>query len=215
MTHRFLQDEVFGRDTEFLIQIYIEQTKNANCDILPELEYLAGKYSVERDVRLGHAVAQHNPRYFVEVGCGLAIPSFTLMKMGITSGEAIDRNPEWFQYLEGMKSRLSLDLNVRLEDFYEWNPDLPEGAFIIAEEPWENPNRVKNLEEDILRFVIERGLNLALLPTRNSVERSQKSEYEKRFQGYIDRLGSEGYDVTTVDLSDLEGFDYTTIIAVK
>ena len=54
-----------------------------------------------------------------------------------------------------------------------------------------------------------------MLPTRNSVERSQKAEYEKRFQGYIERLGSEGYDVTTADLSDLEGFDYTVIIATK
>ena len=207
--------EVFGRDADFLIQIYIEHNRNRGNAPPPELEYLLSKYSVERDVRLGRAIAQHNPRYFVEVGCGLAIPSFTLMKMGINSGEGIDRNPDWFQYLERMKSKLGLDLNVRLEDFYEWDPDLPEGTFIIAEEPWENQNRVKNLEEDILRFVIERGLNLALLPTRNSVERSQKAEYEKRFQGYIDRLGSEGYDVTTADLSDLEGFDYTVIIATK
>jgi len=49
-------------------------------------------------VRLGHIVAHYKPTSFVEIGCGLAIPSLTLTKKGITSGEAFDLVPKHLRH---------------------------------------------------------------------------------------------------------------------
>ena len=72
---------------------------------------------------------------FVEIGCGLAIPSLTLARLGHTGGKAIDIDPQVLACAEDLRNRLGCKLEIQCCDIFENRPKLQRGDLLIAEKP--------------------------------------------------------------------------------
>jgi len=130
---KYLQDEIFGKDSELLIKKYKDSLHESTKRMLRDIDSFARDY-VERGVRLGYVAAKNSPSYFVEIGCGLGIPSLTLAKLGY-NGEAFDFQTKIVNEGNFLSEKLKLSLPYKLIDFYAWDPKLPEGTFLIADKP--------------------------------------------------------------------------------
>ena len=208
---REVRNEIYdSREASSIINIYFRNWTDATGynPLTVDSQYFASMVNVEKDVRIAKAIAEHEPEHFIEIGCGLAIPSLTLTKLGY-SGEAFDIGRGWFPYIDALKERLELDLKVDEIDFFDWEPNLPEGTFLIAEEPREN--RGRNLEEGVLELAIKQGLNLAMIPVIKGTEK----ERSYRDQEIADRLSSEGYNTEIMRLYDTVHSNQKAIIGIK
>ena len=163
MTTTYLQDRIFGNDSEKLIRKFLEYMRPLGEGMSDAEKIRFAKNYVEISVLLGALVAYHKPAAFVEIGCGLAIPSLTLVKMGITSGNAFDieHRVHWGRELA---SDLGLTLECIERDFYQWDADLPKGTFLIADKPGSVKKNDNKMESDIVRLAIKLSLNIALIP---------------------------------------------------
>jgi len=204
------QNDIFGQDSKKLVAAAMIYGKSHSSDLTKEEALEKSKIFVELGVKLGYNVAQQQVDYFVEIGSGMAIPSLTMVKMGVTSGEAFDRGPRILDLGRRLASALELKLSYVQRDFYEWDPTLPEGTFLIADKPRdEGPNTV--FERDIIELAIRQGLNLAINPIHeySSTEHGHKLKCE----GLMRELSSNGYETSSVKLTD---FDLDTLVlAVK
>lgn len=104
-----------------------------------------------------------------------------------------------------MKQITGVDLRLVKRDFYDWDPELPEDTFLVVGEP--RGINERNLEEDVVRFAIERGVNIVLIPVGTNGE-----DYDRRFEEHRETLASEGYNVEARILSDLKELQYLNVL---
>ncbi|GAI79810.1 unnamed protein product, partial [marine sediment metagenome] len=110
---------VFPEDWQYILSIYKDFLSSTGSQgasenlllILPEI-----------GVKFGERLSQLRLNGFVEIGCGLAIPSLTLAKLGHTAGKAIDIDPKILAHVEDLKDRLGCELEIQCSDIFKNRP---------------------------------------------------------------------------------------------
>lgn len=162
-------------------------------------------YYLELGVNLGHLVSQYldkKEQRFIEIGCGLAIPSLTLLKLGFSNGEAFDSHTNSIILGQRLNEDLGLNLEYTIQDFFKWKPKFYERPFLIADKPRGSEyDRLGNyhFEQSIVDFAIEKDSNLAIVPCKE--EDMEEKTYLERCNSYIEVLESKGYQVNITKAS--------------
>jgi hypothetical protein len=164
---------------------------------------------VEMQVRLAYIVATLRPSYVVEAGCGLAIPSLLLRWMYIP-GEAFDIDESLIAEANQLAGRLAIDLDCRLQDFNDWQPNVPEDTLLLADKPAGVGERGE-LEAAMVSAVFRYGFNFAIVtaPRNGMTEHTMKLFCEE----YMAPLHDSGYIVQTIGL--VEHIPMRVVLAMR
>lgn len=190
---------VLGKDVaRRLVEAYRKDFESADPHLANDLPAFFYKDMIELGVKIGLEVSRHYPARFVEIGCGsFPVPTLTLVKLGHAEFEAFDYDSVTL----ARAVLLTHDLGVMEHpapyflhrDFYDWNPDLEPGTFLIAQQP--RSRRYHSFEEDIVGFAIAKGVNLALMPYpegdfdgRDMARRAEKYAQDLQKAGYETRV---------------------------
>jgi len=178
-------------------------TQAANEDLL--LRFL------EVGVKIGEKLAQMKPNGFVEIGCGMAIPSLTLAKLGYTNGIAIDIDPKIIAYAKDIRDHLGCDLKFECADIFENRPKLKKGDFVIAEKPTSYKRNNLEVEHSIKNWCTIEGHNLVLVPS--FLRTDTRDTYNEKCAHYEKKLRQSGYRVENKQIE--EKLPFRWVIAIK
>ena len=175
---------IFPEDWQYILTSYknflsFAESKDVNENlllILPEI-----------GVKFGERLSRLQLNGFIEIGCGLAIPSLTLAKLGHTEVKALDIDPKALACVEDLKNHLGCELEVQCRDIFKDKPKLQRDELLIAEKPASYKKSVLEVEFNIRNRCAIEGHNCALIPsylgTDTPVSYSERCEkYEKKFK---------------------------------
>lgn len=166
---------------------------------------------LEIGVRFGERLSRLHPDGFVEIGCGLAIPSLTLAKLGHTNGRAVDIDPKILSYAEDMRDRLGYDLKFQCRDVFEDRPELQKGDLLIAEKPASYKKNILEVEYNIRNWCVIEGHNLAVIPS--FMDTDTLISYSLRCEKHEKRLRQVGFKVENRQIC--EQLPFRWLIATK
>jgi hypothetical protein len=166
---------------------------------------------VEIGVRFGERLAESEPRGFAEIGCGLAIPSLTLARLGIKGGKAFDVDPKVLSLVEDLAQRLECDLDVECHDVFENRPKLEKGELLVAEKPASYKKNILEVEYNLQNWCKIEGHNFALIPS--FLKDDTLDTYAERCGRYETRLRQVGFKVENRQV--IAQLPYRWLIATK
>ena len=166
---------------------------------------------LEIGVRFGKRLSQLNPNRFVEIGCGLAIPSLTLAKLGKRRIKTIDIDPKVLSYVEDLKNRMGCELEIQCSDIFKNRPKLQKGELLIAEKPASYKRNILEVEYNISNWCKIEGHNFAMIPSYLN-EDTLISYYERCWK-YEKKLKQVGFNVENKQVYDRLPFRW--LIATK
>ena len=199
---------IFPEDWEYILSVYkvfvcSTETQNASEELLVAL--------LEIGVRFGEKLSKLLPNGFVEIGCGLAIPSLTLAKLGCTGGKAIDIDPKVLSIVEDLKDRLECDLEIQCCDIFKNRPELKKGELLIAEKPASYKKNILEVEYNIANWCKIEGHNMAIIPSY--LNEDTLSSYSERCAKYEKKLKQTGFKVENRQIYEYLPFRW--LIATK
>jgi len=200
--------EIFPDDWEYILTIYKHfiypaGAQSANEELLLIL--------LEIGVRFGERLSQVCSNGFVEIGCGLAIPSLTLAKLGIAQGRAVDIDPKVLACVEDLKNHLKCDLELICSDIFKDRPELQKGELLIAEKPASYKRSIFEVEYNIANWCKIEGHNLAMIPSY--VDEDTPESYRQRCEKYEKKLKQVGFKVENREVC--ERLPFRWLIATK
>ena len=146
---------------------------------------------LEIGTRFGERLGELKAKNYIEIGCGLAIPSFTLVKLGHKAVTAIDIDPGVMAFTEKIKIHLQCELNLKCFDIFKTRPEIKKGDLLIAEKPASYKKNTLEVEYNIANWCKIEGYNFALIPSflktdnvRSYIERCVKYEKKYKQSGY-------------------------------
>jgi len=148
---------------------------------------------------------------FVEIGCGLAIPSLTLARLGNTGIRAIDIDPKVLAWVQELKRRLECELEIQCRDVFEDRPGLQQGDLLLAEKPASYKTSVLEVEYTIRNWCAIEGHNLALIPSYMGTDTVES--YSERCEKYGKKLKQAGFKVENKQIR--EPLPFRWLIAMK
>jgi len=166
---------------------------------------------LEVGVRFGERISQLHLNGFVEIGCGMAIPSLTLAKLGHTKGTAIDVDPKILAGAEDLKRRLGCDLEIECRDVFGDRPELRNGDLLIAEKPASYKRNVLEVEYTIANWCKIEGHDLAMIPSY--LHEDTPTSHSERCETYKRKLRQVGFKVENRRVH--EQLPFRWIIATK
>lgn len=166
---------------------------------------------LEVGVRFGERLSRLHPDGFVEIGCGLAIPSLTLAKLSHTNGRAVDIDPTVLSYAEDMRDRLGCDLEFQCRDVFEDRPKLQKGELLIAEKPASYKKNILEVEYNIRNWCTIEGHNLAVIPL--FMDTDNLTSYSLRCEKHEKKLRQVGFKVENRQIC--EQLPFRWLIATK
>lgn len=198
---------IFSDDWEYILSVYkifvcSTETQKASEDLLVAL--------LEIGVRFGERLSKLPLNGFVEIGCGLAIPSLTLAKLG-NKGKVIDVDPKVLFFVEDLKDRLESDLEIQCCDIFKNRPELKKGELLIAEKPASYKKNVLEVEYNIANWCKIEGHNLAMIPSY--LNEDTLSSYSDRCAKYEKKLKQTGFKVENRQIHEYLPFRW--LIATK
>jgi len=166
---------------------------------------------VEIGVRFGERLAGLEPQGFVEIGCGLAIPSLTLARLGIEGGKAVDVDPKALSIAKDLAQRLECDLDVVCRDVFENRPKLEKRQLLVAEKPASYKKNILEVEYNLQNWCEIEGHNFAIIPS--FLKADTPDSYAKRCGNYEKRLRQVGFKVENRQV--IAQLPYRWLIATK
>jgi len=166
---------------------------------------------VEVGVIFGSRLSELALGGFVEIGCGLGIPSLTLAKLGRTGGRAVDVDAKVLARAEGLRQRLGCDLDFQCRDVFADRPELENGQMLIAEKPASYKKNTLEVEYKIANWCKIERHNLAMIPS--FLETDTFAAYTERCGEYDRKLRQVGFKVDNRQV--YERLPYRWIIALK
>ena len=148
---------------------------------------------------------------FVEIGCGLAIPSLTLARLGRTGVRAIDIDHKVLACAEDLKNRLGCELEIQCSDIFENRPELQKGELLIAEKPASYKKSILEVEYNIRNWCAIEGHNLALIPSYMGTD--TVASYSEKCEKYEKKLKQVGFKVENKQIC--EPLPFRWLIAIK
>jgi len=197
---------VFPDDWEYILKVYkgfLSTTAAQNENLLLML--------LGMGVEFGERLSQLSLNGFVEIGCGLAIPSLTLAKLGHTGVRAIDIDPKVIACVEDLKNHLDCELEIQCCDIFENRPELQKGELLIAEKPASYKKSILEVEYSIRNWCAIEGHNLAIIPSL--LDTDTLISYSERCEKYEKKLKQTGFKVENRQIC--EQLPFRWLIAVK
>jgi hypothetical protein len=155
---------------------------------------------LEIGVRFGERLSQYQANGYVEIGCGLAVPSLTIAKLGRPDVLAIDIDPEVVSKAETIKEEIGCDFEVRCGDVFEDRPKLQKGQMLIAEKPASYKKNTLEVEYIISNWCKIEGHNFAIIPTFLNTD--TLDSYSERCAKYEKKLRQVGFKVENKQACD-------------
>jgi hypothetical protein len=154
--------------------------------------YFSAKY-VLRAMSIADTIAQGIGGVFrsVEIGCGLGIDTLALPSS--LERKAFDIDSSNLPYWLKLSVLLTLGSIFSVESFYSWKlhyEDDSRATLLIADQPRSIMND-SSLERNIIRYAIERGFSIALVPYIREDEKEEREALET----YSNQLSRADYDV--------------------
>lgn len=181
---------IFPADWQYILNRYKNFLSSAGSQDANETLLLV---LLEIGVRFGERLSRLQLNGFVEIGCGLAIPSLTLTKLGHTGGKAIDMDPKALACAEDLKNRLELELAVQCSDIFKDRPKLQRGELLIAEKPASYKKSILEVEYNIRNWCAIEGHNCALIPSY--MDTDTLTSYSERCEKYEKKFKQAGFKV--------------------
>ena len=147
---------------------------------------------LEIGVRFGERLSELHMNGFIEIGCGLAIPSLTLAKLG-KSGRAVDVDSEVIIYVQNLKNHLECNLKIECRDIFENRPKLKKRELLIAEKPASYKKNILEVEYNIANWCKIEGHHLAMIPTYSNDD--TLLSYSEKCEKYEKNLKQVGFKV--------------------
>ena len=203
-------EAIFPDDWQYILTIYKNFVYSTGARAATEKLLLT---LLEVGVRFGERLSRLHPDGFVEIGCGLAIPSLTLAKLGRTGGRAVDIDPKVISYAEDMSDRLGLGcaLEFRCCDVFEDRPKLQKGELLIAEKPASYKKNILEVEYNIRNWCTIEGHNLAVIPS--FMDSDALISYSLRCEKHEKKLRQVGFKVDNRQIC--EQLPFRWLIATK
>ena len=155
---------------------------------------------LEIGVRFGERLSQYQTNGYVEIGCGLAIPSLTLAKLGCSDILAIDIDPKVVAKAEAIKEKVGCDFEIRCADIFEDRPKLQNGQMLIAEKPASYKRNTLEVEYAISNWCRIESHNFAIIPT--FLDTDTLDSYSERCAKYQKKLRQNGFKVENKQACD-------------
>jgi len=199
---------IFSDDWQYISHVYKNflrtigiqtATENLQFDLL------------EIGVKFGKRLSQLKPNRFVEIGCGLAIPSLTLAKLGKRRVKVIDIDPKVLTYVEDLKNRLGCELEIQCSDVFKNRPKLQKDELLIAEKPASYKRNILEVEYNISNWCKIEGYNFAMIPSY--LNEDTLISYPERCRKYEKKLKQVGFNVENKRIHDKLPFRW--LIATK
>ena len=166
---------------------------------------------LEMGVEFGERLSRLHLNGFVEIGCGLAIPSLTLAKLGRAGVKAIDIDPKVIACAEDLKNYLGCELELQCRDIFENRPKLQGNELLIAEKPASYKKSILEVEYNIRNWCAIEGHNLAIIPS--FLDTDTLTSYSERCEKYGKKLKQVGFKVENHQIC--EQLPFRWLIAVK
>lgn len=188
---------VFPDNWQYVLNFYRTFLLSAGTQAAPEGLLLA---LLEIGVRFGERLSQLKPNGFVEIGCGLAIPSLTLAKLGNRGGRAIDVDPKVTSLAEDLKDRLGCDLEIQCRDVFKNRPKVKRGEILVAEKPASCKKNILEVEYTVSNWCKIEGHNFAIIPSY--IDGDTLASYSERCSEYERKLRQVGFKVENRQVYD-------------
>jgi len=200
--------EIFPEDWQYILDIYKDFISSIGSQVDNEYLFLA---LLETGVKFGERLSQLNLNGFIEIGCGLAIPSLTLARLGHTGGKAIDIDPKVLDCVEGLNNRLGCKLEIKCCDIFENRPKLQRGELLIAEKPASYKKSILEVEYNIRNWCAIEGHNFTIIPSYLNTD--TVASYYERCGKYEKKLKQAGFKVENQQICAQLPFQW--LIAIK
>jgi len=201
-------EAIFPDDWQSMLNVYKDFIYSTGSQPVTENLLLA---LLEIGVRFGERLSRLHPDGFVEIGCGLAIPSLTLATSGHTVGRAVDIDPKVLSYAEDMRDRLGCDLEFQCRDVFEDRPKLQKGELLIAEKPASYKKNILEVEYNLRNWCTIEGHNLAVIPS--FMDGDDLISYSLRCEKHGKKLRQVGFKVENRQIC--EQLPFRWLIATK
>lgn len=199
---------IFPNDWEYILSVYKDFIcPQGSASVNEKLPLIL----LEIGVRFGERLSKVQMNGFVEVGCGMAIPSLTMAKLGCSGGIAIDIDPKIVARAEDIKEQLGCDLEIRCDDIFTNRPQLEDGQLLIAEKPASYKKNTLEVEYNISNWCKIEGHNFAIIPSFMGTD--TLDSYAQRCVKYEKRLRQVGFNVENEQAC--EELPLRWIIAIK
>jgi len=166
---------------------------------------------LEIGVEFGERLSRLHLNGFVEIGCGLAIPSLTLAKLGLAGVKAIDIDPKAIACVEDLKNYIGCELEVQCRDILENRPKLQRDELLIAEKPASYKKSILEVEYNIRNWCAIEGHNLAIIPS--FLDTDTLTSYSERCEKYGKKFKQVGFKVENRQIC--EQLPFRWLIAIK
>jgi len=201
-------EAIFPDDWQSMLNVYKDFIYSTGSQPVTENLLLT---LLEIGVRFGERLSRLHPDGFVEIGCGLAIPSLTLATSGHTVGRAVDIDPKVLSYAEDIRDRLGCDLEFQCRDVFEDRPKLQKGELLIAEKPASYKKNILEVEYNLRNWCTIEGHNLAVIPS--FMDGDDLISYSLRCEKHGKKLRQVGFKVENRQIC--EQLPFRWLIATK
>jgi len=181
---------IFKDDWQYLLQVYHKFICPPGSNPVNERLPLI---LLEIGVRFGERLSQYQTNGYVEIGCGLAIPSLTIAKLGRPDVLAIDVDPKVVFKAQAIKEDLGCDFEIQCADVFKDRPKLLKGQMLIAEKPASYKQNTLEVEYIISNWCKIEGHNFAIIPTFLGTD--TPDSYSERCAKYEKKLKQVGFKV--------------------
>jgi len=181
---------VFADDWQYMLEVYRQVASPPGTEQFKDKLLLL---LLEISVRFGERLSNYRTNGFVEIGCGLGIPSLTLAKSGCSDVLAIDIDSKIVAKAEAIKERVGCDLEIRCADIFKDRPKLEKGQMLIAEKPASYKKNTLEVEYIISNWCKIEGHNFAIIPMFLSTD--TRDSYSERCAKYEKKLRQSGFKV--------------------
>ncbi|MBW1715972.1 MAG: class I SAM-dependent methyltransferase [Deltaproteobacteria bacterium] len=199
---------IFPEDWQYILDVYKGFLASTGSQVTNEDLLLT---LLEIGVRFGERLSRLYMNGFVEICCGVAIPSITLAKLGITGGKAVDIDPKVLACAEDLRNRLGCELEIQCCDIFENRPKLQRSELLIAEKPASYKKSVLEVEFNIRNWSAIEGHNLTLIPSYLGTD--TPASYSERCERYEKKLRQVGFKVENQQVC--EHLPFRWIIATR
>jgi len=181
---------IFGNDWQYILEVYRQAASPPGTEQFEDKLLLI---LLEISVKFGERLSNYLTSGFVEIGCGMAIPSLTLAKLGRPDVLAIDIDSEIIAKAEAIKEKVGCDLEIRCADVFKDRPKLREGQMLIAEKPASYKKNTLEVEYNISNWCKIEGYNFAVIPMFLTTD--TRDSYFERCAKYEKKLRQTGFKV--------------------
>ena len=188
---------LFTEDWPYILEVYRQFVSQPGAEAINDKVLLV---LLEIGVRFGERLSECRKTGFVEIGCGLAIPSLTLAKVGCSDLLAIDIDPKVVSTAEAIKEEVGCDFEIRCADVFKDRPQLQKGQMLVAEKPASYKKNTCEVEYTISNWCKIEGHNFALIPT--FLDTDTLDSYSERCAKYEKKLRQSGFAVENKQACD-------------